>query len=209
MIPNTQSTVTSTTILDEERELLRFGQLANEQLNSTVFMKLRLKPGFTPFNIICYYILCFTIGLVLQFLTVQITYILKDKDFYNEKPTEVAKIAGECGSLAQIFAISLDLLLGLIFDTIGRKIPLILGLFTTGMSIGLAPFPHEVVPFFVILRVLMTVGIIPGLNTPLLPDYVHPKSLGLANAYVIQFPFIFIVKRNWRSIFNLWHYSNF
>jgi MFS family permease len=25
MIPNTQSTVTSTTILDEERELLRFG----------------------------------------------------------------------------------------------------------------------------------------------------------------------------------------
>jgi len=76
-------------------------------------------------------------------------------------------------------------LLGLIFDTMGRKIPLILGLFITGLSIGLAPVPNDVIPFFVILRVLMTVGIIPSLNTPLLPDYVHPKSLGLANAYVI------------------------
>jgi MFS family permease len=77
-------------------------------------------------------------------------------------------------------------LLGLIFDTVGRKIPLIIGLFTTGMSIAIAAVPHqEVIPFFVIFRVLMTVGIIPALNTPLLPDYVHPKSLGLANAYVI------------------------
>jgi MFS family permease len=77
----------------------------------------------------------------------------------------------------------LDLLLGIIFDTLGRKIPLILGLFTTGISIALAPNFHEVIPGFVILRVLMTAGML-GANSPLLPDYIYPKSLGLANAYV-------------------------
>ena len=84
-------------------------------------------------------------------------------------------------------------MLGIIFDTLGRKVPLILGLFTTGMSIALAPNFHQVIPVFVILRVLMTVGIIPGLNSPLLPDYVHSKSLGLANAYVINKPFYLVL----------------
>ena len=74
--------------------------------------------------------------------------------------------------------------MGLIFDTVGRKIPLIIGLFTTGLSIALMPNFHKVLPGFLILRVLTSVGIIPGLNTPLLPDYIHEKSLGLANAYV-------------------------
>jgi hypothetical protein len=92
--------------------------------------------------VISYYILIFNIGLVLQFLTVQITYILKDKDYYDLPPKKVAEIAGDCGTLAQIFAITLDLLLGIIFDTLGRKVPLILGLFTTGLSIASAPLFH-------------------------------------------------------------------
>jgi hypothetical protein len=57
-------------------------------------MKLLLKPGFTAFNVISYYILAFTIAVVIPFITVQITYILKDKDSYNLPPNEVAKIAG-------------------------------------------------------------------------------------------------------------------
>jgi MFS family permease len=54
----------------------------------------------------------------------------------------VAKVAGNCGFVAQVFAISLDLILGIIFDTIGRKIPLIIGLIATGLSIGLTPNFH-------------------------------------------------------------------
>lgn len=30
----------------------------------------------------------------------------------------------------------------------------------------------------------MSLGIIPGVNAPLLPDYVNEKSIGLASAYV-------------------------
>jgi hypothetical protein len=56
---------------------------AQDEINAKYFMKLRLKPGFTPFNIVSYYILCFTVGVVVQFLTVQITFILKGKDYYN------------------------------------------------------------------------------------------------------------------------------
>ena len=81
---------------------------------------------------------------------------------------------------------------------------MILGLFTTGISIALAPNFHEVIPGFVILRVLMTAGIIPGGTAPLLPDYIYPKSLGIANAYqsvisglssIVATPVIFAISK--------------
>jgi len=55
----------------------------------------------------------------------------------------------------------------------------------------------------------MTVGIIPGGNAPLLPDYIHLKSLGLANAYVILpiLSLLYIAKCHCRTFFNLWYFS--
>ena len=76
------------------------------------------------------------------------------------------------------------MILGVIFDTIGRKIPTVLGFVMCAGAILGTPWFTEVYPGFLIMRVMISVGIIPGLNTPLLPDYVHQKSLGLANAYV-------------------------
>ncbi len=70
MHPSTHSIVTSTTFVDDENEFQRLAKLAQDEINAKYFMRLRLKQGFTPFNIITYYILCFTIGVVLQFLTV-------------------------------------------------------------------------------------------------------------------------------------------
>jgi hypothetical protein len=109
------------------------------QVNSKSFLKLSLKPGFTGFNVVTYYILIFTVGVILQFITVQLTFILKAKDYYNLDEKDVARVSGECGFIAQIFVITLDLLLGLIFDTVGRKIPLVLGLLSSGLSILLMP----------------------------------------------------------------------
>ena len=77
-----------------------------------------------------------------------------------------------------------SLLLGLIFDTVGRKGPSVFGLWLAGSAIIATPFFTRVYPEFLIMRILMSIGVIPGINTPLLPDYVHSKSLGLANAMV-------------------------
>jgi MFS family permease len=65
------------------------------------------------------------------------------------------------------------MILGIIFDTVGRKIPTVIGFVVAATSILGTPWFKVVVPWFYIMRVLISVGIIPGMNTPLLPDYVH------------------------------------
>ena len=112
-------------------------------------------------------------------------------------------MAGDTAFYAEICVILLDLVLGVIFDTVGRKIPTVLGFMLMGTAIILTPFFTQIYPQYLILRICMSLGIIPGVNTPLLPDYVYDKSLGLANAYVSFIPLSdvmdYIVKRN-RSI---------
>ena len=94
------------------------------------------------------------------------------------------------------------MVLGVIFDTVGRKIPTILGFLSAGLAIIGTPLFTIVYPWFLCMRVMISVGIIPGLNTPLLPDYVDKKSLGLANAYVIMISRKFIVKLGKCDIFD-------
>lgn len=96
-------------------------------------------------------------------------------------------MAGNCGFIAELFVIGLDLILGLIFDTVGRKTPTVIGFMVVGGSIAATPYFKEVYPGFLCMRILMSLGIIPGVNTPLLPDYIQERSLGLANAYVSTF----------------------
>lgn len=88
-------------------------------------------------------------------------------------PDEVAKYAGNCGFIAQLFVIGLDMILGLIFDTVGRKIPTVIGFVMAGLAIIGTPFFSDPYGGFLGMRIMISVGIIPGLNNPLLPDYVH------------------------------------
>jgi hypothetical protein len=74
----------------------------------------------------------------------------------------------------------------MIFDTVGRKIPSSVGLAIAGISVSASPWCGQVYPGFLIFRIFMSVGIVPGMHTPLLADYLYPDSLGLANAYVIK-----------------------
>jgi MFS family permease len=73
---------------------------------------------------------------------------------------------------------------GVIIDTFGRKIPVIIGFIVSGLSIAAIPYFSSLYPSYLILRTLISGGTVIGLNIPLLPDYVSPESMGLANAYV-------------------------
>ena len=84
----------------------------------------------------------------------------------------MGQIAGDCGFYAELFVVAFDMVLGVIFDTVGRKVPTVIGLIVTGIAIMLTPFFKEVYPGFLIMRILMSLGIIPAVNTPLLPDYI-------------------------------------
>ena len=84
--------------------------------------------------------------------------------------------------------------MGPLYDTFGRKIPIVLGFLATGASIIVIPLCSTMFPAFLILRCVLSLGTSIGLNCPLLPDYVSNKSMGLANGIgqvVISFAFIF------------------
>jgi len=77
-----------------------------------------------------------------------------------------------------------DLYMGIIQDKFGRKIPIVFGVLLLGISIGLIPMFSELVPAYLILRICISLGLIIILNLPLLPDYVRPDKMGLANGYM-------------------------
>jgi MFS family permease len=75
------------------------------------------------------------------------------------------------------------MVMGPIFDTFGRKIPIVLGFIATGFVIIVIPMCNTIFPAFLILRCVLSLGASIGLNCPLLPDYVQNGSMGLANGY--------------------------
>ena len=93
-------------------------------------------------------------------------------------------MSGSIASYAEICIILLDLVVGVVFDTFGRRIPMVVGFTTVGLCILLMPLFTDIYPSFLLLRIFCSIGLLPGINTPLLPDYIHANSLGLANAYV-------------------------
>ena len=74
--------------------------------------------------------------------------------------------------------------MGPIFDTFGRKIPLVISFIVTGIAIGSIPLFKTLYPAYFVLRVLISLGTTIGLNAPLLPDYVDPGSIGIAYGQV-------------------------
>ena len=46
------------------------------------------------------------------------------------------------------------------------------------------PFIYDDANYLCIYSICLSLGVLPGMNAPLLPDYVKKKSQGLANSYV-------------------------
>jgi len=100
-------------------------------------------------------------------------FIVQSPDYYNVPQDQVGQISGDCSFYAEIAVIFFDLVLGVIFDVFGRKIPTGIGFAITGTSILLTPYFSTIYPSFLLLRIFMSIGILPGVNSPLLPDYVY------------------------------------
>ena len=101
-----------------------------------------------------------------------VTFILEDPLYYNLTKQEVGANTGYIGFFAEAWVIALQMGIGIITDTFGRKIPLVIGLVVAGVCISLIPVFHTIYPSYLILRTLIGVGTIIPVNIPLLPDYV-------------------------------------
>ena len=81
---------------------------------------------------------------------------------------------------AEIVMVFFQFLLGLIFDVVGRRIPLVLGIALIAVGIGCIPLAHDLYPWFLIFRIMLSTGAVVGLNVPLIPDYVEKEYVGRA-----------------------------
>ena len=146
-------------------------------------MFIKLNPGIKPINFITYLIGLFWIFSVFPICSSLIPFILNDPKYYNVPDDKLGGDLGTVGSICECIVIVQDIILGFIFDAIGRKIPFIIGLVMTGIGLGLVPLFHKVYPYFLILRIIFYCGSIFGVNCPFLADYVEKNSIGLASFY--------------------------
>lgn len=158
------------------------------------FLKVKLKPGISGLNLFSYILITFItfvqIGVLLGF----VSFILEDPKYYNRSKTQTGVDMAQIGLWAEVIVLVQDLYIGFVLDVLGRKIPIVIGTLAMGMATAAIPLFHEVWPSFFLLRVVMSLGAIITLNIPLLPDYVQPESMGLANAYVqVAIPLSYIL----------------
>ena len=83
-------------------------------------------------------------------------------------------------SISEFVTLIFQIVLGVLFDLYGRKIPLVTGMALIALSIGAIPLGKELYPWFLICRIMLGIGSAVGLNVPLLPDYVEKEYLGRA-----------------------------
>jgi MFS family permease len=100
------------------------------------------------------------------------TFILTDPEYYNISKDDIGEVMGTVGTIDEFFVICLDLACGPIFDLIGRKWPIVIGIFLGGISMCLIPMFTSIYPWFLICRIIIHCGGMVYLNVPLLPDYV-------------------------------------
>lgn len=83
-------------------------------------------------------------------------------------------------TVTDIVNVAFTACLGVLFDLIGRRIPLVFGMTIIAVGMFCVPLETKVVPWFVLFRTIITIGQSFGANCPLLVDYVLREDIGKA-----------------------------
>ena len=116
----------------------------------------------------------------LNFILSFVSFILRDPEYYNVPEDDVAIEMGLIAGYAEMVMVFFQFLLGIIFDVVGRRVPLVLGIALIAVGICCIPLAHDLYPWFLIFRIMLSAGSVVGLNVPLLPDYVDKEYVGRA-----------------------------
>ena len=73
--------------------------------------------------------------------------------------------------------------IGVVYDVIGRKIPVLIFIVLMGFSIIIMPFFTDIYPGYVIVRAFVQISAVVVATVPFAPDYVQSESIGLAIGY--------------------------
>ena len=145
-----------------------------------MFCAVKLQFGVNKCNLLSLYLFQFILSMVLQVQITLLSYLV-----YEISPgSNSGKVVGNLGFYADITVVLLDLVLGLMMDFFGRKALSLCGFIIAGTAQIVMPLCLRIYPGMLICRILIAVGLLPALNTPLVLDYVQQESLGMASAQI-------------------------
>ena len=144
-------------------------------------MGINLKPRVSRLNLLSYFLLSFLVGLILYIKTSITPYLLVAD--YGVTQHDSGRIAGKIGLYCALCVVPCEFLFGAMMDITGRKIPIVVGLALTAVSLILMTRFDQVYPTLVLLSCTVSVSILPAYISPLLLDYVTIGSLGVASAW--------------------------
>ena len=128
----------------------------------------KLQLGVNRCNLLSLYLFQFILSMVLQVQITLLSYLI-----YEISPdSNTGKVVGNLGFYADITVVLLDLVLGYAMDLFGRKTLSLTGFIIAGAAQIIMPVCPKIYPGMLICRILIAVGLLPALNTPLVLDYV-------------------------------------
>ena len=148
-----------------------------EESEGRIFLKMQLKGGVTPINVVAFYLGFFVTILQASLLTAFTLFLLEDN--YGVEDSDAAKVLGNLGTVGDVAVVSTEFFIGYAMDLFGRKMLTISGLLLSGTATFCSPMPSDLTGLY-FFRVMTVVGNVPMLNSPYVIDYVSKGSLGRA-----------------------------
>lgn len=144
---------------------------------------MRGKPGITIWNLLLVPgTLFFSLLSGADFLQSS-TQILKNDDYFNKNNTDASKIAANSLSYAQGIAIPTVLVIGFIFDLVGRRATTCVTFIIGAIMTFLLPIVSPSIIGYDIIRIFFVQTMVVMLSNPFINDYVTVQSRGLATGF--------------------------
>lgn len=143
-----------------------------------------LNHGIKPINYVGIMVMMFTAFFVISIIIAFSVSILEDPKYYDLDKSNIGKQVGNVASTVEALVITQDFLIGPIIDAFGRKIPILVAWLATAIALFLMPMFNTLWPGYFLCRLFMSLGCVLCMNMPLLPDYVAPESMGLAQSVI-------------------------
>ena len=113
-------------------------------------------------------LMCF----VIQFLE----QLLQDPNYYNVPQDKVSTIYGDISMWSNLAALLFLSVIGIGYDTFGRKIFYLIAFANAGICLICFPLSKTVYPDFLVMRLFYEFSLRILMNNPLVADYIDEKS---------------------------------
>lgn len=137
-----------------------------------------LNQGISYFNLFSYYLVQFSYVCAFTFIDACQDYLLEDKKYYGIPKEKVGTINGDILLFDTLYLILFIYIYGSFHDIFGRKLMVVYGFISMGISLALYPLAGNVYPNLILVRLIFSNGICAVTTQPLLADYVNHKSRG-------------------------------